>query len=177
MKVLFLDIDGVIKPYNSVYDYINYDEKVIKQLSEKHNIDYFKYDKWEVFSAYYFWKYEAIVRLKKILEETNSKIIISSDWRDTKLLYKMRDLLKIYDLDRYWLSDNINLKIRHIMSIDYIKKRALEIDYSLYKYNIKKYVVVDDIKELEKYFPNNFVATYNYLTDENMEKCIKILNR
>ena len=88
----------------------------------------------------------------------------------------MRDLLAIHHLDKYWFADNIDLPVRYSIG-NYIEKRVLEIDYSLYKYDIKEYVVVDDIEELNKFYPYNFVEAYNYLNEDNEKECIKILKR
>lgn len=177
MKVLFLDIDGVLKPYEYLNTLLNANDKIITYLSEKYQIDYHQYDKWDVLKTYYSWKKEAILRLKNILEITGAKIIISSEWRNFNMPTKMHDLLIIHGLDKYYLDDNIYLSLCSNMHIDYIKKRVLEIQDSLIKYNPKNYVIVDDMKELKIYFPNNFVETYNYLSEENEDECIKILNR
>ena len=110
---------------------------------------------------------------RKNIIKVIDKIIISSDWRSDKYIYKMRDLLKIKDLDKYWLADN-NI-IKDVNSLAEI--RALEINDSLKRYPIDNFVILDDMKALEKYFPNNAVITYDYMSVSNMNECIKILKK
>ena len=173
MKVIFLDIDGVLQPYNSLSTFENIDKKIIHEFTRKFSVDYFQYNISDISAVYYDWNEQAISRLKYALDQTNSKIIISSDWRIKEYPYKMRDLLKIVHLDNYWYSDNI------IMDdiVDSAKRRSLEIKDSLERFNIENYVVLDDMKGLDKYFPFNTVKTNNYMTIDDMNKCIKILKK
>ena len=76
-------------------------------------------------------------------------------WED-----KMLDLLRIHDLDKYWYADNIVIK-KPIMAFE---QRYLEITDSLNRYPIDNYVVLDDMKALGEYFPNNSVITNDYIS-------------
>ena len=173
MKIIFLDIDGVLQPYDAENRFYMSDKSLIDKLSEKYHTNYHAYSIYDIMAVYYDWNEQAIARLKYILEKTNAKIIISSDWRNDKEPNKMRDLLKIHELDKYWYADNYINK-------DYIpisKRRALEIKDSLDKYPIDEFVVLDDMYGLEKYFPQNIVKTKNYIGINDMNESIKILNR
>ena len=68
-------------------------DDLIKELSNQYGIDYSIYNKFDVFAVYYDWEECAVDRLKHILDETNSKIIISSGWRSNRYPNKMKDLL------------------------------------------------------------------------------------
>ena len=173
MNVVFLDIDGVVQPPNSFerFKYMNYD--TIKSLTDKYNTDYFKYDYYDVCAVYVDWLPSAVERLKYILDSTNSKIFISSNWRDTNYKNKMYDLLKIQGLDKYYYADNPYI----IDGSSYYRNRAKEIDISLSKYDINNYVILDDMVELIRYFPDNFVCVRNYIQDRDVENAIKILKR
>ena len=173
MKIVFLDIDGVLQPHDSENRFYMSDKSLVDELSKKHNINYSDYSIYDVMAVYYDWDEQAIARLKYILEKTNAKIIISSDWRSEKKPNKMADLLEIHGLGKYWFADN---EINH----DYIpnpQRRALEIKNSLAKYPIEDFVVLDDMSGLDEYFPENIVKTSNYIGIADMEKSIKILNR
>ena len=173
MNVVFLDIDGVIQPHNSFkrFNYMN--NNTIKYLSDKYNCDYSKYDSYDVCSVYVDWSKDAVKRLKYILDYTNSRIIISSNWRDPNNKYKMRDLLKIQELDKYWVDDN-----PYIISGDSCyKERASEINASINKHDINNYVILDDMAELIRYFPDNFVCTRNFINEEDVDRSIKILKK
>ena len=173
MKVVFLDIDGVLQPYGSYYRFNDLSVKLIEDISKKKKIDYSKYSVYDVSSVYYDWDEQAVARLKYVLDSTNSKIIVSSDWRSKEHLYKMRDLLMIHDLGNYWYADNDILNV----SSNLEERRALEIKDSLDRYEISNYVVLDDMKGLEYYYPNNSVITYDKMSIDDMKKCIKILKK
>ena len=177
MKVVFLDIDGVLQPYESEYRFYEIDKKakrIVFDLSEKHDVDYEKYSIYDILAVYHDWNLEAVERLRSILDETKAKIIISSDWKSERFPYKMRDLLKIHNLDKYWYADNII--IRKPSSSTY-EIRHLEIDDSLKQYPIDNYVVLDDMKKLREYYPDNSVITYDHISITDMNDAIKILKK
>ena len=45
------------------------------------------------------------------------------------------------------------------------------------KYPIDNFVVLDDMKESIKYYPNNAVITKDYMSITDMNDCIKILKK
>lgn len=173
INIVFLDIDGVLQPYDAEMRFMSVDKSIIKELSEKFDTDYNKYNFYDVCAVYYDWKQEAVDRLKYILDETNSKIIISSDWRNKFLPDKMKDLLKIQFLDQYYLADTpIFIKFHSIP-----QTRSEEIRSSIKEYNINNFVVLDDLKDLQEYFPNNSVITHDYIKVSDMNNAIKILKK
>lgn len=176
MKVVFLDIDGVLQPYdtkNNFYSIDSYTKKIVKNLSEKHNVDFVKYGYYDVLPVYFDWYPQAIKRLKHILDETDSKIIVSSDWKRKELPEKMHDLLRIHDLDKYWYCDNIIIK-EPLMPYEI---RHMEIEDSLKRYPIDNFVVLDDLEELASFYPNNSVITNDYISTLDMNEAIKILKK
>ena len=175
LNIVFLDIDGVLQPYDSQFNFYSYDKKLIDSLSNKYNVDYSKYNFSIIAAIYYDWDDQAVSRLKYILDQTNSKIITSSDWRELSPSYNMEDLFKIHLLDKYYFADNIILPKEPTESLDLI--RAKEIKASLEKYNIDNYVVLDDMKNMIKHFPNNTVITNNIISINNMNEAIKILKK
>ena len=175
MNIIFLDIDGVLQPYDAECRYLIQDKQIINRLSLQFGVDYSKYSFEDVISVVYDWDYQAISRLKYILEQTNSKIIVSSNWRRKNQLYKMRDLLKIQGLDKYWLDDTPidDDKTHNTLAL----KRYHEIMESLKKYEINNYAILDDEKELFYYYPNNLILTNNIISIQNMNDAIKVLKR
>lgn len=173
LNVVFLDIDGVLQPYDSDCRLDNPDKDLVNVLSQKYNIDYTQYYWADVLAAYLDWHKNAITRLRTILDETSSKIIISSDWREEIHPYKMRDLLKIHNLDNYWIADTFICK----KFIYYPQRRAIEINEAIKRFSINNFVVLDDMKGLIDYFPNNMVKTHNYLKEKDVKKALKILKK
>lgn len=173
MNVVFLDVDGVINPYENDNGFRYTKTDLVEKLSKKFNTDYSIYHRQDVCMAFIDWSPTAIRRLKRILNETNSKIILSSDWRERNLPRMTFDLFKMYHLEKYWFADNIFVT----KCYDFAKRRSEEIKASLNKYPIDNYVVLDDCDELLEYFPDNMVVTDSYIKDDDVEKAIKILKR
>ena len=173
MKVVFLDIDGVLQPYDSNNRFYMLDNSLVEKLSKKHGVSYAQYSIYDVMAVYYDWDTQAIERLRYILEKTRSKIIVSSDWRSITMPNKMLDLLRIHNLDKYWFKDNIINE----EYIPLVQKRALEIKDSLLRYPIDNFVILDDMEGLEEYFKDNTVITKDYIGINDMERCIKILTK
>lgn len=176
MKIVFLDIDGVLQPYDSEMRFYSLDKdnkKIINELSKKMNVDYTQYSPYDVLAVYYDWNPQAISRLKYVLDSTESLIISTTDWRNERFPNKIPDLLKIHSLNKYWFQDNIDLK-----SIpNRRERRAKEIEDSLKRYPIDNFVILDDMKELKNYYPDNTVITNDYMSINNMNDCIKILKK
>ena len=173
MNIVFLDIDGVIQPYDAECRYILKDNDIINRLNLQYGINYEKYSYEDVISAVYDWDHQAIARLKYILDKTNSKIIVSSNWRDKDNIYKMRDLLKIQGLDSYWLDDTPLDEDKNHNTL--ALRRYHEIMQSINNYKIDNFVILDDEKELLNYYPNNLILTHNIISISNMNDAIRIL--
>ena len=196
MKVIFLDIDGVLQAY-SAQERFNHDLKqMAKDLTEKYHIDYNMYNWYDVGACYYDWDPDAVNRIKEIINKTGAKIVISSDWRtvadladpDNKYPNKMRDFLKLWDMEQYWVGETDffykenKLKMKDAESYitqkygtdGYFFERTVEIQYYLDQHpEITNYVIIDDRKF---YNEKHYVKTYNLINDEQKERCIQILN-
>ena len=137
MKVLFLDIDGVL----SKCLYPNCHGNV---------------------------QYKKIKILKKIIDKTNCKIVLSSYWRTNEILYKnISKKLSKYDL-----------KIMDKTPIYGSNKRADEIyDWLKDHPSVKKYAIVDDIEQFYDFQKKYFVKTNpkKGLTKNDAKEIIKIL--
>lgn len=119
MKVIFLDIDGVIQPLwkQDRFEHMNEIEELAKELDAKipgHSYyDYVTKDKYpeskqdsysrkcNLGAVCFDWSEKAIDYLKDILEKQNAMIVISSDWRDFGER-TVRAFLAIYNLEKYF---------------------------------------------------------------------------
>ena len=190
MKVIFLDIDGVLQPYGSGARFEVNKEELRERLSEKMNIDYTIYDRYDVAACYCDWDRAAVDRIKRIIKKTGAKIVISSDWRNEEKKNKMKDFLKIWNLNEYWVGETdyydeekmsvadeyVKNLITDTSTSKYIDPRQTEIIDYLFKHKeISNFVAIDD-RNLSAALKEHFVITDNLINDQQMEKCIEILN-
>lgn len=172
MKVIFLDIDGVLNTIESIKKSKEHYLKTGKMISQ---ICEYK-----------------IQILSKIIELTNAKIVLSSTWKlnfrkneEGKLIPKnesaklLVDLLNKYSLEIYDITPN-----------DKCRNRKLEILEYLNTHNITSFIIIDDEDNgLKETFRDNFFKVNSYykgnieLTDEetglqisHIEEIVKILN-
>lgn len=185
MKVIFLDIDGVL---NSQDWYVYRRDNV-----DTHSVQ----------AQYPFYEFDprAIARLNRIIAETDAKIVVSSSWRSGETIESLQNLLdsvgvvgevigftphlwcqKPYEeMDGYrvprgceidWWLDNHG----EFQRINW--SREEQIKYTE-KSKVKNYIILDDDSDMLYNQREHFVHTGHThgLTDELVEKAIGILNR
>ena len=159
MKVIFLDIDGVLNVIGQGHDEFG-------QIFHQHFID----------------------NLKRIVDETGAKIVISSSWRHSGL-QKMLDMWEFRNLP----GEVIGVTPDLYRFLDFEGERTMvrgdEIQAVLNIHpEITHYVILDDDTDMLKHQLGNFVQTSNNinhpdcidigygLTKECTNKAIRILN-
>jgi hypothetical protein len=184
-KALFLDIDGVIQPFTQYrFEYLRDEagmEELYKKLEMEFGVDYREFNKFDVAATYYDWDKDALSELKRVLDVTGAKIVLSSDWRSGMMGNYMPFLMRIHDLQKYlhgytpvFYSGNTP---RTGVYEGIHKDRAIEIlEYLRIHPHIKKWVAVDDI-DMISYIPENFVETRRKLTTAHADRCIEILGK
>jgi hypothetical protein len=177
-KALFLDIDGVIQPFTDHYlEYVNDNDKMenlFKELESEFKVDYRKFHKYDVATAYCDWDRDAVKEVKRVLDATGAKIVVSSSWRSGASGDYLPFLLRMHDLQKYlygytplfngWSEYEGLEHDRSIEILEYLKMHPY----------IKKWVAIDD-KDLSRDFPENSVITYPKITVEDANRCIEIL--
>jgi len=151
MKVIFLDIDGVLNTIDTF--------KRRKDIYNNYGVIIPRIDFYRV-------KF-----LKEIIDKTDAKIIISSTWR--KYDNDMKELKHVFSL--------FDLDIYDVTCIDISGKKGIEINDWLNKNEVDSFVIIDDetsdMIHLEKYVVKtreNFKATG--LLEKHVDVAINILN-
>ena len=168
-KVIFLDIDGVLQPGSWQYRFEHDLEELRRNLAEKYQDDeYLLVDRYDIGAVTYDWYPDAVANLKTLIERTGAEIVVSSDWRRSKILNWLKLLFRIHGLDGF-IKD---------VTPDMSYHREEEIYAYLTSCNdVAGFVVIDDMNLL-KGFPDNFVwVTRGYFNSDQLDMALKILVR
>lgn len=126
MKIIFLDIDGVISTEDCWYTKkfkINKDTKAIKMP--------------------YSWDVDCCKSLTRIIEQTRAKIVISSDWKHHYTTDDLKQMFQYYDIQNSIIGCTGN---EGKMSGSYEYNRSLQIEAYLERNpEINNWVAVDDL--------------------------------
>jgi hypothetical protein len=169
MKVIFLDIDGVLNPThyeNALYKMWKASFKEIKSHDE--------------YGQLFF--YQNCEALKKIINETGAKIVISSTWRmagesEMKALWKHRNLAG--EIIGITPTETQLVESGEAEFYDLVC-RGHEIKHWIKQNKFNgNYVIIDDTKDMLKEQEPFFIVTNTYfgLTLKDAERAIGILNK
>ena len=158
MKVVFLDIDGVLNCNSTTNRVLGYD----------------------------FVDDDKVDRLKHIIDETGAKVVLSSTWREGWYDFDngraetiSADLFVA--LERRLLESGIEMIDKTPMFRGHLSVRGQEIKHWIEHCDedIEAFVILEDWESLAPYNDDNIVWTDDYdgLTDQDAEAAIKILNR
>jgi hypothetical protein len=167
MKIIFLDIDGVLQP--DTQKRFKHDLEALKANFVAQNQEFETLDKYDIGAVYHDWDKTAVELMKKLCDKTGARFVISSDWR-IKTLKKLKLLFSMHAMDGYihdslptdWTGLNRNQEIQN-----YLKEHP----------EVTRFVIIDDAygDEFNGDFPKNFVHTRWAFNNENYALAEKIL--
>lgn len=146
MKIIFLDIDGVMNHRNF------FERSRLHYLQEFCPV--------------------SVRNLREIIKRTDTKIVLSSTWRKNKSLEKIKELFSWYDLDQYIIGktpvvENAirGLEIKEFLSISEASG-----------FDIESFIIFDDDDDMGEYIDRLIhCVDYSGLTDERREEAISLL--
>lgn len=157
MKVIFLDIDGVLVTRNSIkYQHLNYPDETSIRFSKN-----------------------AVKYLNKLIRLTKAKIVISSTWR---LFHSLEDLQNIFK--KQGVSGMIisTTSIENApVEIDIPRGQKIT-DWLANHSEVEQYVIIDDDVQADciQFHPYNCVETsykFGFSSEEKLKEAIEILNK
>lgn len=156
MNIIFLDIDGVLNSEESI---VRFYEEAMSKGQPNYNCD-------EIFPKEY------MNNLKELVEETDSKIVISSTWRmfypDNDKWFKLMSNLKEYNLDTKVIDRTPYTS----------KKRGDEIRMWLSEHpEVSNFVIIDDDSDMCEFTETKLAKSSwkNGFTKEVKDKALMIL--
>ena len=156
MKVIFLDIDGVLVTRNSIkYQFLNYPDETSIRFSKK-----------------------AVKNLNKLIRSTRAKIVISSTWRLFHTLQELRDIFEKQKVKGEIIDTTSVEKATIEEDIPRGQKIA---DWLSENKNIENYVIIDDDIQADciQFHPHNCVETSykrGFAPDDRFREAFAILS-
>ena len=171
MKVIFLDIDGVLQPSTNQKRF-DVDRKETAAMLAKQYCDdiYTELDEYDVAAVYCDWDVKAVGLLKECMDKTGARIVLSSDWRETRSRRDMLALLRLHGLDGYYED-----QLLRGMKKDVIKEYIAEHTDGGAEPILESYVVIDDLN-MTFDFGTQMVNTRYTFTGIDAEHVIDALN-
>lgn len=149
MKVIFLDIDGVL----------NCQDTFIKRYEKKKITGFYELEI----------DINMVKRLSDIIKETNALIVLTSSWR---IFFKYENgILRSFDKgkDLVKLLNEYNLSIYDMTPFDRNRIRDIEISRWLNNHDISNFIIIDD--EKSELFKDNLILCNFY--DDGLNEILK----
>lgn len=165
-NVIFLDIDGVLRPMIPQTKVRKKEENLKSVLSERYQDPaYETIDEPTLYNAFYTLYGESCYCVRMLCQVPKTEIVISSSWRIGHSITTLKKLFALHKLGNY---------VKDITPMLY-NNRAAEIKKYLQEHDdIDHYLVIDDI-DLTSEFPNHCIVTKDHLKISQYREGIEIL--
>ena len=156
MKVIFLDIDGVLVTRNSIkYQYLNFPDEPNIRFSKK-----------------------AVKNLNKLVRLTKAKIVISSTWRLFHSLEKLQNIFEEQKIEGEIISTT---SVEKATVEEDIPRGQNIADWLEQHPKVKQYVIIDDDVQADciQFHPYNCVETSykrGFAPEDRFNEALAILN-
>lgn len=166
MKIVFLDIDGVLYPCYSRRTSCFYAEAVRSRL-QKEGISTKGITDWDLCSVACGFQEAAVERLRMLCDQSGALIVLETSWKCMRSLEEMKRLFSLWRLDSYILDMTDNKEM-------FFKEGAIQRYLDVHP-EVEDYVILDDIP-MQKTFPKHAVATPDIFDEESYRQALHILN-
>lgn len=170
-NVLFLDFDGVMQPdYDKSHEMPSDEFCALRAwAAEKYEDEGFlQVGNDDIAAALRDWTNEAVESIRRIVEEGDARIVISSSWRFYDEDDNLRCLLKLRGLDRYFAGA---LSRSHSLE----REDAMRLYLAQHPRSVRNYVAVDDAKLVG--LDDHFVRIRKgSIQEEDAEKALLVLS-
>ena len=174
MKVVFLDIDGVVATEHALYEELRnyYQVETVQEALDSSTYKDLQYPRISMF----YWPFDprAISQLYRLQKETKCKFVLSSSWRLGQTIEEINKLFAQKGL-RVPILDKTDRRLS--------SERGEEIAWWIrdHKDEIESYVIIDDEcnHDIIQFHPEHCVNTifYDGFTKDDCDKAIEILNK
>lgn len=161
--IIFLDIDGVLHPLHQTQSQpMDYD--LNKKLAQQYQDSTFlQLNIYFTNLVYYGFDKTACQLLKKLVDEFDARIVLTSSWRFVYSKQELNYLFKILHMDQVLAGMTRKSTPRHQVIQEYIDTHQLT-----------SYIIIDDA-DLQKYFEFHTVKTVNCFKEADYQKARNLL--
>ena len=161
VRVVFLDIDGVLQPTASQKRFGHDLVALREDLADRYGAEYREFNEYDLGAVVHDWEAGAVARLRALCADHDASIVVSSDWRLQRSVAQLRALFRLHDL-HHLVAD------RTCDPHDGPHYRAGEVKQYLDTHpEIERFVIIDDRyrDKFDRLFAENFVETDRFLDE------------